>query len=424
MSGTRLANEQFYLTYLIDYTEKSFANSLIGEINSDVAVVTPSVKELLPKVAAELGMSEDDLFFDLWRTYKLIDRDYNVLEGKQEELFVRYPQFNAGKLKPDKVVMNKSKTKVGIRPRRYAELKDLWEAVNAKYYLRLEDLTEQEIATCIDSILDSGIYTAQTGRFTQETIERDNDGELIAKTSTKAVFSIDETLTYGDWLKGTYLQTYLPLQAINAGLVRYNAKHPLPEGFFNKATLARFVAQFHEWMQREFINRFSYTRIDAPLGATALTEPDGQPLRDIVQGNIGIYRDASANVPDKFLYDAFVYDSPKEKDNIQDSDALDEVVVYGKIPRRSIRVPVYFGGTTSPDFMYVLKGTDGKMSLNFVIETKDVNAQSDLRESEKLRFKAAKKFFESISDEDINVQFSPQLKHDDIANLIKQVVAQ
>ena len=74
--------------------------------------------------------------------------------------------------------------------------------------------------------------------------------------------------------------------------------------------------------------------------------------------------------------------------------------------------------------MYVLKGTDGKMSLNFVIETKDVNAQSDLRESEKLRFKAAKKFFESISDEDINVQFSPQLKHDDIANLIKQVVAQ
>lgn len=66
-------------------------------------------------------------------------------------------------------------------------------------------------------------------------------------------------------------------------------------------------------MQYEYINRFSYARIDAPLGATALTEPNGQPLRNIVQGNIGIYRDARANVPDKFLYDAFVYDSPKEK---------------------------------------------------------------------------------------------------------------
>ncbi|MDO4664869.1 MAG: type III restriction-modification system endonuclease [Actinomycetaceae bacterium] len=424
VDGTRLANEQFYLTYLIDYTERSFANALISEINSDVTVASPSVKELLPKVAAELGVNEDDLFFDLCRAYKLIDRDCNVLEGKEEELFDRYPQFNAGKLRPDKVVTNSTKTKVGIRPRRYAELKELWETVNAKYYLRLEDLSEQEIATCIDSILDSGIYTAQIGRFAQETLERDNEGELVAKASTKAVFSVDETLTYGDWLKAAYLQTYLPLQAINAGLVRYNAKYPLPEGFFNKATLAKFVARFQDWMQREFINRFSYTRIDAPLGATALTEPDGQPLRDIVQGNIGIYRDTGANVPDKLLYDAFVYDSPKEKNNIQDSDALDEVVVYGKIPRRSIRVPVYFGGTTSPDFMYVLKGADGKMSLNFVIETKDVNAESDLRESEKLRFKAAKKFFESITDQNINVQFSPQLKHDDIVTLIKQVVAQ
>ena len=74
--------------------------------------------------------------------------------------------------------------------------------------------------------------------------------------------------------------------------------------------------------------------------------------------------------------------------------------------------------------MYVLKGADGKMSLNFIIETKDVNAHSDLRESEKLRFKAAKKFFESISEENINVEFCPQLKHDDIVTLIKQVVAQ
>lgn len=205
--------------------------------------------------------------------------------------------------------------------------------------------------------------------------------------------------------------------------MRHNAKHPLPEGFFNKATLAKFVARFHEWMQREFINRLSYTRIDAPLGATALTEPNGETLRDIVQGNIGIYRDATTNVPDKFLYDAFVYDSPKEKDNIQDSQVLDEVVVYGKIPRRSIRIPVYFGGTTSSDFMYVLNGADGKMSLNFISETKDVKAQLDLRQSEKLRFASAKKFFESISDENINVQFSPQLEHDGIVALIKQVIA-
>lgn len=49
-----------------------------------------------------------------------------------------------------------------------------------------------------------------------------------------------------------------------------------------------------------------------------------------------------------------IFDSPKEKDDIKDSN-IDEVVVFGKIPRRSVRVPLYFGGTTSPDFMYVIK---------------------------------------------------------------------
>ncbi|WP_018339816.1 hypothetical protein [Corynebacterium caspium] len=114
-------------------------------------------------------------------------------------------------------------------------------------------------------------------------------------------------------------------------------------------------------MQCEFINRFSYTRIDAPLGATALTEPDGRPLRDVVQGNI------------------------------QDSD--------------------------------VLKGANHKMSLNFIIETTTSTPNSIYAIQRSYDSKSAKRFFESINEENINVQFSPQLKHDDIVALIKQVVA-
>ena len=421
VSGSRLSHEQFYLTYLIDYTEESFAKSLISEINADTAATAPSVNELLPTVAKELGKSEKDLFIELLQA-GLVDTDKNVIEGKEQELLELYPQFNVGKLKPDKIVTNTSKTKVGIRPERYAELKQLWEAVNAKYYLRLDDLSADEIASCIDYILDQDIYVPQVGRFTEETISKADNGSLIAKTATKSTFDIDARLTYGDWLKQAYLQTYLPLKAIHEGLTRRNAKQKLPDGFFNKATLGRFVSEFQTWMQQEFKSRFSYTRIDGPLGATALTGTDGMPLKNIVQGNIGIYRDTTANVPEKFLYDAFVYDSLKEKATIRDS-VLDEVVVYGKIPRRSIRVPVYFGGTTSPDFMYVLNGSDGKLSLNFIVETKDVDNKADLRGAEQLRIEAARRFFESISRDDISVRFMPQLKHDDIVTLIKQVIA-
>lgn len=53
-------------------------------------------------------------------------------------------------------------------------------------------------------------------------------------------------------------------------------------------------------------------------------------------------------------------------------------------------VPLYFGGTTSPDIMYVIKRDDGKLFLNFVVETKDVEKHSYMRESEQLRMKVAK----------------------------------
>ena len=71
----------------------------------------------------------------------------------------------------------------------------------------------------------------------------------------------------------------------------------------------------------------------------------------------------------------------------------------------------------------MLKREGGGLSLNFIIETKDVKKRSDLRESEKLRIKAARRFFESMSSEESEVTFRDQVQGDDIAALIKQVLS-
>jgi type III restriction enzyme len=419
--GSRLSGEQFYLTYLIDYTERSFADSLVTEINSDASRSPAPVKELLPKVAAELGKTETELFIELLQS-GLIDTDKNIAPGREDDLYAAYPGFNATGLKPDKIVQGDQKVKVGIRPERYAELKELWETINAKYYLRLDDLSEEEIDSCIDTVLESEVYRPMVGRFTQDVIVQGDALGLEVRTETKSTFEATETIAYGEWLKLVHSQTALPIDRVHAGLVRRNVAEPLPKDFFNRTTLGEFVAQFAEWMERTFMERFSYSRIDGIVGSTPLTDADGAPLESIVQGNIGIHRDDRATVPEKFLYDTFVYDSPKEHDTIRDSK-LDEVVVFGKIPRRSVRVPLYFGGSTSPDFMYVLKREDGRLSLNFVVETKDVEKRSDMRESEQLKMKAAKRFFESISSEAFDVTFRSQVKRDDIVALIKQLLA-
>ena len=427
INGTRLSDEQFYLTYLVDYTEKSFADSLISEINNDVGTPNLSIIESIPEIAKNIGMTEDELAKKIQNS-GFVDWKFNLLEDKENEFYKTFPEFAIGKVNSDKVLSKDEKVKVGIRKDRYYDLKELWETVNAKCYLSLKNLTTKEIDKCLDDILIKDIYRDQKGRITQEKLTTGENGAITALSSTKGIFDVYDTLPYSEWLKQAHKQTYLPLDRIHAALVRYNATKKLHDFFFNKSTLNEFVTQFNDWMQKYFINKFSYTSIGGPLGKTALTDVDGKPLEYIIQGNVGIYRDQNAEVPEKFLYDAFVYDSHKEQENIRDS-ILDEIVVYGKIPRRSIRIPLYFGGTTSPDFMYVLKTKDGKLSLNFIIETKDYDTESHLRKTEERRIEAAQKFFGSIGKKvsgrsDIKVSFAQQLKSDDITEMIKNILKQ
>ncbi len=169
------------------------------------------------------------------------------------------------------------------------------------------------------------------------------------------------------------------------------------------------------------MKRFSYKKLEVSTTETSLTDIDGNVKKAIPQGSVGIMRSDSLSVPAKFLYDSFVYDSPKERETIENS-GVDEVVVFGKIPRSSIRVPLYYGGTTSPDFMYVLKKQSGEHIINFIVETKDVKKDSGLRDDEKMRIQSAKKFFETLKEDGLNVSFEKQMKKDDIVTMIRKLV--
>lgn len=151
-----------------------------------------------------------------------------------------------------------------------------------------------------------------------------------------------------------------------------------------------------------------------------MTDINGKAKERIVQGTVGIIKDDRVLVPENFLYDRVIFDSPKEKMNIQESD-IDEVVVFGKIPRRSVQVPLYFGGTTSPDFMYLIR-KNGDFEINFIVETKDVESDTALCGSENLRIASAKKFFETLKSEGLTVTFEKQMSRDDIVGMIERML--
>ena len=169
------------------------------------------------------------------------------------------------------------------------------------------------------------------------------------------------------------------------------------------------------------MNRFSYEKIETVVSETALTDFTGKVKENILQGKIGLFKDENYRVSDKFLYNTLIYDSPLERENIENS-TIDEIVVFGKIPRKSIKVPLYFGGTTSPDFMYVLKKSDGSLEMNLILETKDLEKESQLRGEEKYRIESAKRFFETLKNEGLNVKFEKQMKSNDVVELIHKVL--
>lgn len=111
-----------------------------------------------------------------------------------------------------------------------------------------------------------------------------------------------------------------------------NAKQTLfVKDYINETSLTRFINKFKEWRGQNLQGRFNYRRFSEFMDkSTALTYSDGSPRDVIVQGPIGVHMD-NGIVSEKFLYDAIVYDSPLERENVVAD--ISEVTVYETIPR-------------------------------------------------------------------------------------------
>lgn len=418
--GNRVDNEEFYLTYLIDFTEKDFANKLIEEINFDGNKILKISDELLLKVAKERNKNENILLAELLIN-EYVDKDRNINLEKREEFFNKYPEFNEKLLKNGKVIdeTNKPRDVIKIRKERFNELKSLWEKLTQKYYLQIENLSDEEILDAIRKILSKDVYNKDIVRTTERKISNEN---FEIKEEIVSYFEVQNTIPYNEFLKKIHSVTNFPLLLIHKGIVEFNKNRKIEKDFFNLKTIEKFIVEYQNWLEETFFKRFTYKKIETLSKETAFTDIYGNVKEGILQANIGVYKDDVKKVPETFLFDSFVYDSRKEKDTIEYSNNIKEIVVFGKIPRRSIQIPLYFGGTTSPDFMYILKRKDNSYEMNLIVETKGVEKESALRDEEKLKIESAEKFFEIMSGEGINIKFRKQIKSDDILKIIKDVI--
>jgi type III restriction enzyme len=417
-NGNRISNEDFKLNYIVDFTEADFANKLVDEINGEIPMAITITKEKIEEVAKKVGKTPTELFKELvLKDY--IDFEYKIISENRDELLANYPEFSAG-LTNGKVTDNNKTTnrKIRIRSACFNELKELWKNINQKYYLFYEDEINDEIPAVVSNILRSGVFGNVTLHSTRDIIS--SDGNTMGISDGSGVeYNVKKPLAYNEFLRRINIRTSIPISVMHKAMCEFYKKNGIIESQINEYSAANIVKAFQDWKTTSLQGRFNYSRSNQTVAETTLTNSDGTPKAEVVQGKIGV-KIAEGTPCDKYLYDTIAYDSPLEKLNIEAE--IDEVIVYGKIPRCSIAIPTIVGENYSPDFMYVVKKSNGDKELNVVVETKAVEGKSDLRGVEETKIKCAEVFFKQLTIDGYKVSFHTQLNNKKMKQILDEVL--
>ncbi|MCQ2951232.1 type III restriction-modification system endonuclease [Helicobacter pylori] len=143
-------------------------------------------------------------------------------------------------------------------------------------------------------------------------------------------------------------------------------------------------------------------------------------IREFLDGSLGAdkYEIKNSSAQEKCLYENFMQvDSEIEKDTIEESNDT-KIIVFGKLPR--VKIPIGLNQTYSPDFGYVVENNDKKVLL--VVETKGSDRESQLRPEEERKISTAKKFFEALKKQGVNIEYETKLNNDQLSALINEVL--
>lgn len=420
--GNRVKDEQFYLNYFVDFTESNFVESLVNEINEKSGAISienvpeKMTPDLITKICEVYDTTEDDLL-EVLDANNVINRANNFKAGGFEYIKKNYPLIFEG-VGSNKVRNAKdTKKQITVRTEKYQELKDLWEKLNEKVILEYKFDNEEKFQSLL-----TDFFRQQQQNFSIQGIQERKTKIKIENEqaiSEEDISVLDNEITpistmkYSDFVKELAKSININLKTIHKALI--DSEIDINQ-YLNSSTIRVIKQNFDNFLLFNAIDKFSveYQKVSNSVHPTKITDSNGKVLSEIPASDVGVlYSDA--NVADSYFFDELFYDSELEKTNIETQ--INEVVVFTKIPKNSIKIPVAGGKSYSPDFAYVLNFNNGDKKLHFIVETKNVNDEKSLREEEKQKIRHAEILFNGS----IKIDFKTQFSNNKIVDLIKEI---
>ncbi|WP_101016799.1 type III restriction-modification system endonuclease [Helicobacter pylori] len=315
---------------------------------------------------------------------------------------------------------NERKTeKIKINKENFKKFETLWESLNHQtriaYAIDSENLIDEIVTKINTSFNVSSKIVSVTTHKKVETMGNDAKTEIFERESA-CVWSLHEFISaLSNKVKLSFKSVAKVLENIDENkfeLIKKNEQ----EG------LRRLEELFLEIIYQNIKDKISYQMRETTIKNRkndAFYDEKGE-IREFLDGGLvgDKYEIKNSSAQEKCLYENFMQvESEIEKDTIEESNDT-KIIVFGKLPR--VNIPVGLNQTYSPDFGYVVENNDKKVLL--VVETKGVENESELRDEEKRKISTAKKFFEALKKQGVNIEYKTKMNKDQLSALVNEVL--
>ncbi|GAA7605375.1 type III restriction-modification system endonuclease [Helicobacter pylori] len=315
---------------------------------------------------------------------------------------------------------NERKTeKIKINKENFKKFETLWESLNRQariaYAIDSESLIDEIVKNINSSFNVKSKIVSVTTHKKVETMGNNAKTEIFERESA-CVWSLHEFISaLSNKVKLSFKSVAKVLENIDENKFNEIKKNE-QEG------LKRLEDLFLEIIYQNIKDKISYQMRETTIKNRkndAFYDEKGE-IREFLDGGLvgDKYEIKNSSAQEKCLYENFMQvDSEIEKDTIEESNDT-KIIVFGKLPR--VKIPIGLNQTYSPDFGYVVENNDKKVLL--VVETKGVENENELREEEKRKISTAKKFFEALKKQGVNIEYKTKMNKDQLSALVNEVL--
>ncbi|GAA7610395.1 type III restriction-modification system endonuclease [Helicobacter pylori] len=371
------------------------------------------------------GEKTDDENFKLTLNQNEFLKKEPELENLKNEKYLdleKLKDFLKDRLVGNPRVRNKNERKtekIKINKENFKKFETLWAGLNHQariaYAIDSESLIDEIVKNINSSFNVKSKIVSVTTHKKVETMRNNAKTEIFERESA-CVWSLHEFISaLSNKVKLSFKSVAKVLENIDENKFNEIKKNE-QEG------LKRLEDLFLEIIYQNIKDKISYQMRETTIENRkndAFYDEKGE-IREFLDGNLGVdkYEIKNPSVREKCLYENFMQvESEIEKDTIEESNDT-KIIVFGKLPR--VKIPVGLNQTYSPDFGYVVENNDKKVLL--VVETKGVKHENELRDEERRKISTAKKFFEALKKQGVNIEYKTKLSNDQLSALINEVL--